>query len=194
MILDFNRLQKNYKYQDKVFDMAILQDDCSLLPGFVDSTEEVSPINNLDVSFSTHFRMDTATNDEDEVTLIRHESVIFEIDPIATNKTQCLTTVVEELTSSVPLINSTEPTFVVIRSNILLPSNATKLVSTLFFEPFFHLVTVRSMILAELFQWAKRCTSSIFCAYPRGDSRNILVSCCMLLIMFDGLFACLPWD
>ena len=143
---------------------------------------------------TTHFCMDTATNDEDEVTLIRHESGIFEIDPTATNKTQCLTTVVEELTSSVPLINSTEHTFVVIRSNILLPSNATKLVSTLFFEHFFHLVTVGSMILAELFQWAKRCTSSIFCAYPRGDSRNILVSCCMLLIMLDGLFACLPWD
>jgi hypothetical protein len=141
MILDFNRLQKNCTYQGKVFDMAILQDDCSLLPGFVDSTEEVSPINNLDVSFTTHFRMDTATNDEDEVTLIRHESGIFEIDPTATNKTQCLTTVVEELTSSVPLINSTEPTFVVIRSIILLPSNATKLISTLFFEPFFHLVT-----------------------------------------------------
>ena len=98
MILDFNRLQKNYKYQDKVFNMAIRQDDCSLLPGFVDSTEEVSPINNLDISFTTHFRMDTATNDEDEVTLIRHESGIFEIDPTATNKTQCLTTVVEELT------------------------------------------------------------------------------------------------
>ena len=135
-------LQNNFLYKDKRVDMARINEEHANFPGFVHDDTPDAPFNNLDDSFTTHRRMQVASTEMDENVVIQHDSGIFEVDPSASHKSQCFTTVVEEMTSNstAAKTNTAQPSFIVRRSNVLLPSNFANIVAMLFFElfPFGH--------------------------------------------------------